>query len=78
MPAIMTPISPVEAGGEMFQRQKTQSFLQARTSTARPLSEATDVFDTEFEDSDLEDESVPKASFESVSNTGLSQHHSCD
>ena len=62
----------------MFQRQKTQSFIQPRTSTARPLSEATDAFDTEFEDSDLEDDSVPKASFESVSGIEMMQCISYD
>ena len=68
MPAITSPISPLEAGGEMFFREKTQSIFIPRTSTARPLSQATDMFDTEFEDdSDLEDGSAPKRSFESVS-----------
>jgi hypothetical protein len=68
MPVITTPISPLEAGGEMFFREKTQSIFIARASTARPLSQATDMFDTEFEDdSDLEDGSAPKRSFESVS-----------
>ncbi|KAF2842692.1 hypothetical protein M501DRAFT_965285 [Patellaria atrata CBS 101060] len=47
----MTPITPLEPGVEMFQR-KLQPFLAARTSTSRPLSEATEIFDTDFEDSD--------------------------
>lgn len=65
MPAIATPISPLEGGGEMFFREKTQSIFLARTSTARPVSEA---FDTEFEDeSDVEGGSAPKRSFDSVS-----------
>ena len=64
MPAIMTPISPLEAGGEMFVREKTQSVFLARTSTARPVSDA---FDTEFEESDVEDGFTPKRSFDSVS-----------
>lgn len=52
----------------MFFREKTQSIFIGRASTARPLSQATDTFETEFEDdSDLEDGSVPKRSFESVS-----------
>ena len=67
MPVIATPVTPLEAGGEMFQRAKAQSFFQARTSIARPKSEATDMYDTEFEDeSDFEDASA-KRSFESVS-----------
>jgi hypothetical protein len=68
MPVITTPISPLEAGGEMFFREKTQSIFLARTSTARPVSEA---FDTEFEDSDVEEGSAPKHSFDSVSEVQL-------
>ena len=67
MPAIATPVTPLEAGGEMFQRAKTPSFFQSRTSTVRPHSEATDMYDTEFEDeSDFEGQSLPKRSFDSV------------
>ncbi|KAK4546160.1 hypothetical protein LTR36_002297 [Oleoguttula mirabilis] len=59
----MDPVTPLEAGGEMFQRTKTQSYLEARTSARRPLSGATD---TDFEDegSDFEEEYSPKSSFE--------------
>ena len=65
MPGSTTPSSPLKAGGEMVFREKTQSIFLARTSTARPVSEA---FDTEFEDeSDIEDGSAPKRSFDSVS-----------
>ena len=68
MSVINTPISPLEAGGEMFFREKTQSIFLARTSAGRPLSQATDMFDTDFEDdSDMEDDAAPKRSFESVS-----------
>jgi hypothetical protein len=72
MQAINSPMTPLEAGGEMFERAKTQSFLPARTSVARPLSEATEIFDTDFEDeSEFEEEDVeeysPKGSFETVS-----------
>jgi len=69
MQAIMTPITPLEAGGEMFQRGKTPSMFEARTSTARPLSEATEFLDTDFEDGsefEGEDDYSPKGSFESV------------
>lgn len=49
----MAPTSPLEMGGEMFTRAKTRSvFLE---SISRPLSQATDSFDTEFEDDDLLD-----------------------
>lgn len=74
MPAIMTPITPLEAGGEMFQRGKTQSLFVARTPTARPLSEATEIFDTDFEDgSEFEEEYSPKGSFESEDSRRRSQ-----
>ena len=68
MPVITTPITPLEARGDMFQRAKTQSFIQARSSTVRPLSEATEIHDSDFEDhSSFEDDYSPKSSFESVS-----------
>lgn len=67
----ITPITPLEAGGEMFQRAKTPSVFDVRASQARPLSqmsEATEIFDTDFEDeSDYEGSSSPKPSFDSVS-----------
>lgn len=52
----------------MSQRTKIQSFLEPRASAARPLSEATEIFDTDFEDdgSEFEDEYSPKGSFETV------------
>lgn len=71
----MTPITPLEAGGEMFSRAKTQSIFLPRTSMARPLSEATEIFDTDASESEFEDEELnhirqppsPKGSFDSVS-----------
>lgn len=61
----LTPRTPLEIGGEMFQRAKTASLLETRSSTVRPVSQVTD---TDFEtDSDFEEYS-PKRSFESVSN----------
>jgi hypothetical protein len=68
MPVVRSPRTPLERGGEVFQRSKTQSFFEVRPS--RPLSEATDIIDTDFEDeSDFDDDSVPKRSFDSVSDT---------
>ncbi|KAF1815871.1 hypothetical protein P152DRAFT_200350 [Eremomyces bilateralis CBS 781.70] len=47
----VTPITPLEAGVEMFQRGKPQSvFIPAKERSARPLSECTEIFDTEVED----------------------------
>ncbi|WPH01125.1 Hypothetical protein R9X50_00396000 [Acrodontium crateriforme] len=57
---MMSPMSPLEAGGEMYQRNKTNSFFQARPSTGRPLSEASD---TDFEDdSEFEEDFSPAGS----------------
>ncbi|KAK4499911.1 hypothetical protein PRZ48_008097 [Zasmidium cellare] len=72
----ITPITPLEAGGEMFQRAKTPSVFDVRASQARPLSqmsEATEIFDTDFEDeSDYEGYS-PKPSFDSEDSRRRSQ-----
>lgn len=65
----MTPVTPLEPGVEMFERSKTESFFfPPRTGSSRPLSEATEIFDTDFEDeSSVFEEDSPKYSFESVS-----------
>lgn len=56
----------------MSRRAKIQSFAQSRPSTVRPLSQASEVLDTEFEDeSELDDDYSPKSSFESVSQVVL-------
>lgn len=68
MQDITSPISPLGPGRDMFLRAKTASSM----FDSRPLSqltEATEIFDTEFEDegeSDY-DERSQKGSFESVS-----------
>jgi hypothetical protein len=53
----MTPITPLEPGGEMFQRAKTQSFfssaLTARSSLERPISHISVAY-TDIEDDDSE------------------------
>lgn len=70
MQAAQTPITPLPPGVEMFQRGKMQSFFAARSDKPRPMSEATEIFDTDFEDesSEFEEEAQsPKFSFESVS-----------
>lgn len=54
----------------MFTRAKTPSLLPTRSSTARPLSEATEateIFDTDFEDESESEDFSGKRSFESVS-----------
>ena len=54
------------ARGSAFPRKDVDSFFQ-RSSTARPASEATDMFDTDFEDESEYEGASPKRSFESVS-----------
>ena len=50
------PVASRHQGVEMFQKGHVQSVF-AGTSTPRPLSEATDIYDTDFEDdvSDFEE-----------------------
>ncbi|EKG14953.1 hypothetical protein MPH_07853 [Macrophomina phaseolina MS6] len=63
-----TPMTPLPPGVEMFQRGKMQSFFAVRSDKPRPVSEATEIFDTDFEDDSSEfeeDTQSPKFSFES-------------
>lgn len=70
MQAITDPVTPLEAGGEMFERaSKTQSFLFPRSSLAWPLPAHADLSDTDFEDDGSvsdDDDYSPKGSFETV------------
>lgn len=80
----MAPSTPLEARGEMFSRPKTQSIFLPRSSSARPLSEATEIFDTDLDtDSEFEEERddahqppSPKGSFDSVGrfSHGIAEH----
>ncbi|KAM0721915.1 hypothetical protein Q7P37_002840 [Cladosporium fusiforme] len=45
-----TPVSPRDMSGKMFARANTFPMMSPRTVTARPLSEATEIFDTDGED----------------------------
>ncbi|KAI9814891.1 MAG: hypothetical protein M1832_005619 [Thelocarpon impressellum] len=62
-----TPISPLPPSVEMFQKTySTQSLFNARTQAPRPLSEATEIYDTDFEDDRSEpDANSPRYSVES-------------
>jgi hypothetical protein len=64
----MTPITPLEAGVEMFQRAKTQSFfssaLTARSSLDRPVSHVSVAY------TDIEDDS---SEFEEYSGSSVCQ-----
>ncbi|KAK8158827.1 hypothetical protein BKA80DRAFT_291001 [Phyllosticta citrichinensis] len=59
MQEVQTPITPLEPGVEMFQRGKLQPVFAMRSDKPRPVSEATEIFDTDFEDdsSEFEEES---------------------
>ena len=51
----------------MFQRGKLQPFFTMRSEKPRPVSEATEIFDTEFEDDSSEfEEEEQKYGYESV------------
>ncbi|KAF2759399.1 hypothetical protein EJ05DRAFT_485418 [Pseudovirgaria hyperparasitica] len=75
----MTPITPLESGVEMFQKGQMQTLFpqrasgstafaqrQSRSSQPRPVSEATEIFDTDLEDdsTDLEDDDDDSSDFE--------------
>ena len=74
-----TPISPRDLGGKNFSRANTYPMMSPRTTTARPLSEATEIFDTdgeddsEFEEAQMMDDRPPspRDSIDSVRQRGL-------
>lgn len=45
-----TPISPKDLSGKAFLRANTYPMMSHRTTAPRPLSEATEIFDTDAED----------------------------
>lgn len=59
----VTPTTPMEATHN-FARAKTTSMMDARPISM--LSEATEIFDTDFEDESDYEEASPKGSFDSV------------
>ena len=64
MSAIGTPVTPVQS---VYQRAKTPIAQDWRPVSARPLSEATDILDTDAEEESDFEEYSPKGSFETVS-----------
>jgi hypothetical protein len=83
----MTPINPLDSRIEMFQRGHPQDAffnmkaLAPRTNSSRrerPMSDATEMFDTDFEDDDsdmeMEEENSPRLSLNSVSNSEAHRH----
>ena len=70
-----TPVMALQVEGALIQRTKTPARLerQAQPLSARPLSEATDILDTDFEEESDFEEYSPKSSFERVSIVRLSR-----
>lgn len=68
----MSPMSPIDPRVEMFQKgQPTDAFFNMKALAPRPLSDATEMFDTDFEDDDSEvEDNSPRLSINSVS-----EHH---
>lgn len=66
-----SPISPINPRVEMFQRgQPKDTFFNMKTLEPRPMSEATEMFDTDFEDDESEEEdNSPRLSLNSVRKT---------
>lgn len=70
-----TPVSPRNVGDKMFLRANTFPMMSPRTPPARPLSEATVIFDTDGDDdSEFEERKAmayqppsPRESVDSVS-----------
>lgn len=61
----MTPIDPRV---EMFQKgQPTDAFFNMKALAPRPVSDATEMFDTDFEDESEAEDDSPRFSLNSVS-----------
>jgi hypothetical protein len=72
-----TPISPRDVSGKNFSRANTYPMMSPRTTAARPLSEATEIFDTDGEDdSEFEEAQArdyqPPSPRESIDSVGQS------
>jgi hypothetical protein len=64
----MSPATPIDPRVEMFQKGRPRdTFFNMKALAPRPLSDATEMFDTDFEDeeSEVEDNS-PRLSVNSV------------
>ncbi len=65
-----SPTTPIDHRVEMFQKAHPKdAFFNMRQQAARPMSDATEMFDTDFEDdeSEIEDSNSPRLSINSVS-----------
>ena len=66
---VTSPMTPIDPRVEMFQKgQPTDAFFNMKALAPRPLSDATEMFDTDFEDDDSEaEDNSPRLSLNSVS-----------
>ena len=65
-----SPTTPIDHRVEMFQKgHPKDAFFNMRQLAARPMSDATEMFDTDFEDdeSEIDDSNSPRLSINSVS-----------
>lgn len=66
---LTSPLSPVDPRVEMFQKgEPKEPFFNMKALAPRPVSDATEMFDTDFEDDDSEVEEAdsPRFSLNSV------------
>jgi hypothetical protein len=64
-----TRLPPLNTRVEMFQKGHQESFFNMKALAPRPMSTATEMFDTDFEDddnSDIEEDYSPRISLNSV------------
>jgi hypothetical protein len=62
------PITPIDPRVEMFQKgQPRDSFFNMKALAPRPMSDATEMFDTDFEDDSEVEDNSPRFSMGSVS-----------
>ncbi|CZR50657.1 uncharacterized protein PAC_00531 [Phialocephala subalpina] len=61
-----SPQTPIDPRVEMFQKgQPIDAFFNMKALAPRPVSDATEMFDTDFEDSDVEESNSPRLSVNS-------------
>lgn len=67
MAPAMESTTTFETPDAALRRAKTPAKFEARVPTVRPLSEATEMFDIEYDEgSEFEEDYSPKGSFDSV------------
>lgn len=72
----MTPAVHVGVQGSQPQTLRTPFSTPSKTSYARPISEATEIYETDVDDDEsLFEENSPKPSFDSVSDSRIFMLH---